>query len=155
MRIYMATIDHEYGTNFYAGYTPEAVKEQVYEWVTEYWDNLFNEQLMPEDHTETINTYFDHWATLESVEFGDQTLPDPVPNYRDELWSEFAVYYESSETFMGRIDEAIKKMSDNEVVYAVNNFNEVTYNGDAGYDFLDDLLDEFGIDKNDYEDDDV
>lgn len=160
MKIYMAVIDHEYGMNFYADTTPEGVKAQVYEWVKEYWEQLPGDDTpIPEDHQEAIDDYFDHWSTLALATFGDQILPepDPVEIDRNKLWAEFAVYHQDNEALMNKIGAAIEKMADTEVSYAVGNFEEVTYDGDAGCDFLNDLLAEFGIDPDDYgtEEDDV
>lgn len=57
--VYVGTVSHRHGTNFYAGDTSEAVFGQIADYCREWWAREQAELPMPDDDETLVAEYFD------------------------------------------------------------------------------------------------
>lgn len=68
MKIHVALIEHKHGMNIYASKSPDGLRGQIYEYVSEWWDDICSEPLKMEmDAQEAIDKYFSEAGEYESL----------------------------------------------------------------------------------------
>ena len=70
MKVWVAVVSHKYGNNIYASKTHAGAMKQVYEYVEEWWTDIFgSESPIPKDSEEAVYAYFEHFEDMsESYE---------------------------------------------------------------------------------------
>jgi hypothetical protein len=77
-QIWVAAIDHKYGTDLYASTTEAGIYPQLAEYCREYWDQDGPNEPIPADDREIVGAYFDYQSDhgnesyiIEKVELGN------------------------------------------------------------------------------------
>lgn len=66
LKVWVATISHDHGVNFYAAYSEEELNDKIYRYVEAWWDKEMEEVKMPKSQDDAIDTYFQKMHNMGS-----------------------------------------------------------------------------------------
>jgi hypothetical protein len=62
--VWVLMIEHEHGTSVWVRRTSKAAREQLYQWVLQWWDEELPEKTMPRDKAVAVEEYFNSFANF-------------------------------------------------------------------------------------------
>ena len=77
-KLYTAAIDHEHGVNSYVSLTESDLKDQIKDYVSEWWADEIEDEDMPKDRDIAISLYFEAIAGRESYEIAEVDISDKL-----------------------------------------------------------------------------
>ncbi len=157
MKIYTALVSTDMAPISFVATTLDALNEQIHTYVRTYWHELGEDWHLENvrDMSDAVEIYFENHIPMELLYISEADLEgvtEIVPD-AELLWSEFEVQYYGNQKFLDALSDKLDTLPEGELSYYVCEFNERSYDGDAGCDYLREILEELEMDPDDFEED--